>query len=135
LAGERVDDGPFGLWRFGEVSQEADYTLKFVPVLAVPLIGYSGHQFAQHDQIDDDACGQQTVFADVVADKVLPAHEDLAGVLIDGLLGISGSGDVLDDNGVVGVFLWVSGVVEEGVLKDVFDAFGLGSLLGLELFL
>jgi hypothetical protein len=48
---------------------------------------------------------------------MLSAHEDLAGVFINSLFGVSGIGDVFDDHCVIWLILRVSGVIEKRVIK------------------
>ena len=56
-------------------------------------------QLGKDDEIEDDGCGQEGVFARVVEDDgVVASHEDLGRVLIHCPLAVSHIRDVLDHN-------------------------------------
>lgn len=118
---QRVDYRAFGLRCLGQIPQETDNTLHVLPFLFVAFVAYPSQKFTQDYQVDDDASCQQTVLADIVADKgMLPTHVDLTDILVYGFLGVSCTWDVLDDDCVVWrLFLGV----HIGVVEQVEDAF------------
>jgi hypothetical protein len=135
LPRERVDDGSLWLGSFGQVAEETDHSFHLVPIITVPLVGDPGHKFAEDDKIDNKACRKETVFANVVADEgMFTSHEDFTAVLIDSFLWVSSIGHVFDDNSVIRIFFWVSGIEEQRVIQNILDAFWLGGFLWLELF-
>ena len=96
------------------------------------LVLDTGHELGQDDQVQDQGRGQEGILAGVVhGDGVASVHENLGNVLIQSTLGVTDSGDVLDDNQVIGVLTLL---VKDVVSSDhVVDNVRLGDLLGTEL--
>lgn len=92
----------------------------------------SAEELAEDEHVDHDGHGQQRVLTDVVrGDGVHSVHENLGGVLVEGSLGVTHEGHILNDDLVVDVVLSLG--VEDGVALDrVVEDTALGDLLGLE---
>jgi len=76
------------------------------------------HHLRDEHQIDDQRGSEQGVLAHIEdADGLMPAHEDLAVVLVEGALVVADGRHVLDDDAVVRVFAGVL-VVQHRVGRD-----------------
>lgn len=135
LLGEGVDDlgtvgDHGGLEHVGEDGEDRVEGGILGHVLGLVL--NTSHELGQDDQIQDQGRGQERVLAGVVhRDGVATTHEDLRDVLVQGTLGVTDGGDVLDDDQVIGMLILL---VEEVVGSDhVVNNVGLGDLLGAEL--
>lgn len=134
LSEQRVDDGGFisssgGLAKVTEDAQDVVESVEISFVVSLPFDSFQ--QFSEEDKIEDDGSGQEGVFTDVVdGPGLFTAQEDFRDVFVDGLLGITSTGDVLDDDFVVGVFTLLE---QAGVgSDDIISAGLLGGFLGLE---
>lgn len=134
LSEEGVDEGDFfsgsgGLAKVAEEGQDGVESVVVLVITVLPLDSFS--QFGKEDQVKNDGSGQEGVFTDVVDGPGLSAtKEDFGDVFIDSLLGVTSTGDVLDDDFVVGVFALTQDTGVGG--KDIIGAGALGDLLGLE---
>ena len=122
-------------WHHGRLQQEAEEgedRVHFLELFARDVL-FQRHtlaELAEDDQVQDQRRGQQRVFARVVhGDRVLPTHEDLAGVLVHGTLAVPNVRDVLDHHGMVRVFVFLEHdpvrghhVVDDVTLGDFFGA-------------
>jgi len=154
LAEESVDDrGASGdqgsLEEVREEGEDGAHRLELVHVLATVLDAL--HELSEDDEVEHDGGSEQAVLARVVeGNRVRAAHENLADVLVEGALRVTDSGDVLNDDSVVGMLAlripirkgkacWrrkaeTHRLVENAVgLDHVIDDVGLGDLLGAEL--
>jgi hypothetical protein len=129
LSREAVDDilVVVGGWSLEEEAQVGE---DWAHWLVVDL--HSSHELTEDDHIDHQWSGKERVLADVVGgDRVGAIHEDAAGVLVKGPLGVLNEWNILDDDFVVDVvvLLWVQKCVTfDGVIQHT----SLGDLLGLE---
>jgi len=132
LTGEAVNQGGFlsGLRGFHEVAEHTQDSIESLEALVLDLVFNSFEELGQEEKVQNDRCGKEGIFANVVeCQGMLATHKYLGDVLVHCFLGVSGRGNVFDDDRMIDVQAAVS-FGEEGIgVDDVFDAGFLGCFL------
>jgi len=135
LLGESIDNG--GVFRnhgcLQPIAENGENAVEALSVSrAINLEADAGSKFTNKEEVKHDGSGKQRIFASVVdSDGVDSTEEDFRDVFVHGTLAITNVGNVLNDDGVVGMFV---GLVDDGVGGNhVIDDAGLGNFLGAEL--